>query len=453
MKAAITDKAYVSSIDFLDKREILKEVLDITGEASTIIDIMEMTGRFVQADQPEYHHFVNDYIFQSGIVTAIDVVLDGADAGATNNKIKITVATVDELPIPTELVMFPNERIGYVEAVDQAAKTFTARALSDADADCISPVATAVNVADVCIYFSSGAGEGTASEQDRQPRWSRSANFIQIFKTANSLTELQKVAAMEVEYNGSNRIMFKLQHDTLLKQRMKIAFGLLSGKKAKFTGTDGKEVYLTQGLWHYIKGGDGSVSTTGGVVTPLGGAAVTKAKFRTMSRALDKKGAPKEYWGWLGGDLNADLEEIFHGTTSINAGGGILYNSWGSGNGSAKALDLGVKSVQMYGRTWHIKTLEAFDLPELYGAAGFNFGGAGFFIPTGKIRVDHGSKSVERLRVRYLSGDGSDLKYIENKWGKLFGQDALDRSLLGFSYESVMGLEALGISHFALMTK
>lgn len=450
MSAAILDKAYISSINFMDKPDILADVLDVTGEARTIVDIMEMTGRFAVTDQPEYHHFVNESVFQSGAITVIDATLDGSDAGATNKSIKCTVATASELPVVTELVMFPNERIGYVN--DVTGLTFTARPLSDADEDTISPVGNLVEVGDIAIYFSSGAGEGTASEQGRRPRWQRSANYIQIIKSQNSITDLQKAAALHVEYNGQDRVMFKLQHDTLLHQRMKIAFAMLSGKKAKFTGEDGNEVYLTQGLWNYIKSGDGSVLTTGGVVTPLAGSAVTKQKFRTQSRALDKKGAPKEYWAWLGGDLNADLDEIFHSTTSINAGGGILYNSWGSGDGSKKALDLGVKSISMYGRTWHVKTLEAFDLPELYGATGYNFAGAGFFIPTGKIKVDHGSKSVERLRVRYMSGDGTDLKYIENKWGKLFGQDALDRSLLGFSYQSVMGLEALGIKHFALMT-
>ncbi|RLD00733.1 MAG: hypothetical protein DRI46_06635 [Chloroflexi bacterium] len=447
----ITNKSYISSIAFMDEPDLLEQVLEVQEEEKGIYDIMEMMGRFVVTDNPEYHHFVNRYVFKSAEIAAIDPDTDGSD-GSDGNDLVVTIVSEDTMPVVSEVVMLPNQRIGWVSAVDFAAKKVTVKRLSDDAGDILSPAGNLVAVADIMIFFTQASGEGTFSPVGRKSEWLRTINNIQIFKEANSITDLQKTSAIKVKYNGDWYVMYKLQHDTYRRFRGKISYGLLHGKKAKFVDGDNKDVYMTQGLWNYCLGGDGSLYTTGGVVYPLSGATIAKTDIRSLSRQLDKRGTPREVWQWVGGDLRADIDDVLL-TLEETKAGGIVYNSFGTGDGKQRALDLGVDSYRMYGRTHHLKTIDAYDHPEVFGASGYDFAGSGFIIPTGKIKVDHGAASVERLRVRYMAGDGTNLKEIETVTGKLAPTPTDDEAVLRFSYQSVMGLEALGIDMFGLIQK
>src|SRR5688572_18755953 len=91
------DKAYISTIDLLDERELLHEVLDVTGEDAGLVDIFEITGRMVQSDQVKYNAKTNDYIFRSATINAIDGTDNGDKPAATNEDILITFTTDEEL--------------------------------------------------------------------------------------------------------------------------------------------------------------------------------------------------------------------------------------------------------------------------------------------------------------------------------------------------------------------
>ncbi len=446
-----TTKNYISSINFLDKRDILEEVLDVTSEDATIIDIMELTGKFKVTDVPKYDHFENEYLYSSGVISAIDGTDNGEDSGATNEDIQFTLTADDELPVVNELAMFQNKRVGLVKSVNTGTRVVVVVPISDDSADALSPAGNTVQVGQNVIFYSNASPEGSDDPSGRRPRFNRSQNNIQIFKTSAKITDLQKVSKIEVKYGGKDYIMYKLQHDALQKHRMDIAHQILVGKKAVLADPiTGEDVYLTQGLRNYILSGDGSVNTSGGVDVPLS-VAITQSNLRTMNRALDKRGAPKEAWFWVGGDLRADLDEIL--LTLEGVKNGVVYNSFGIGNGANRALDLGVDSIKIYGRTHHIKTIAAYDNPEALGATGFNFGGEGYLIPTGKIKADKSGNMMDRLCMRYMSGDGTDLKHLETLTGKLAPIPTDTEAALKVSYESIMGLQALGIRQFGIFSK
>jgi hypothetical protein len=445
-----TNKTYISSINFLDKRDILESVFDVTGEESTIIDIMETCGQFKVTDVPTFDHFENNYLYEAGVIATIDGTLNGEDSGATNENISMTLTADEQMPVVGELAMFQNKRIGYVSSVTNGTRTVVVTPQGIADANTLSPVGNLVAVGQTVIFFSNASAEGSVDPIGRKPRFTRSQNQIQIFKTAAKITDLQKVSKVEVKYAGSEYIMYKLQHDTLQKHRSDIAFGLLTGKKATLTDPNGTEpIYMTQGLREYILGGDGSVNTTGGVNVALS-SAVSQANLRTMSRALDKRGAPKEAWLWAGGDFRADFDDVI--TTLEGVKNGIVYNSWGIGDGKKKALDLGVDSLKIYGRTLHVKDIKAYDHPQVFGATGFDFASEAYVIPTGKIKIDKSGNTQDRLMLRYMSGDGTDLKHLEVLTGKLAPTPTDSEAALKVGYESVMGLQAAGIRQFGIFS-
>lgn len=440
---ARVDREYVSSIAFMEQRDILKEVLDVTSEDTNILDIMDMAGRSEVTDVVDYHHFENDYLFTSGLISAAVTGGSGVDVACV-----ITVATTDELPVVGENAMNDDSKlIGWVSAVDTGAKTFDLKPKVGTNWTVTGIPASG----ETMIYFSGSFGEGSEDPEGRQPKWNRSVNNIQIFKESGTITDLQKVSKVEVNYDGKPHVMYKMQHDTLMRHRAKIAYAYLVGEKDKRTDADGNAVYNTQGLRQYILGGDGAVATTGGVEQGYTAGSFAKSDFKVMSRKLDKKGAPDEYWAWFGGDLHAENEDMFHSLDNVK-NGGIQYNSFGKGDGKKKALDFGINSVYLYGRSYHFTKLKAYDHEELFGAGNFDFAEEGYLIPTGKIKVDKGGATKERILNRYMSGDGTDLQHVETVTGKLAPNPTSTKSVLSVGYESVCGLEVLGVKHFGMFS-
>jgi hypothetical protein len=451
----VVDKAYVSSIDFLDQREILNELLDVTSEEQTIIDIMELTGRMVPTAVPTYSQFTNDYVFVSGTISAVDATANGeAVAGPTNETLILTLGADEQLPVIGETALFGNKRQGRVTAVNTSTRVITVTPFSNAAADTLSPVGDTVVATQKVTFFSGSYGEGSDDPTTKKPRFVRSENQIQIFKEAGEITDLQKVSKTEVKFQGKDSVLYKVQHDTLLRHRAKIAYQFLIGKKANLEDADGNAIYYTQGLREYILHGDGTVLTSGGVDVPLS-ATIDRDDLRAMSRALDKRGAGLEYWMWNGGDIDADLDEVLTALEGVK--NGIVYNSFGIGNGKNRALDLGVDSFRTYGRVFHKKKLAAFDHTEVFApSTAFDFASESYLIPGGKTKVEGGG-TVDALRTRYMSSDGTDFGpasiYKETLTGKLAPVPTNTRSVLHWSYESIMGLEALGIKQFGIFSK
>lgn len=144
----VYDKKYVSSVNFLDQREILNKVLDITNEESSFLDIMELTGRSAPTSVPTYHHFVNEELYVLATVTAV--------TGSTTTSVTATIdATAWAYVNAGELVLFPDGKVGYVfskSGSNVVVKSVDASTLTLAPADKIS-------------FFSNAAGEGSLSPE------------------------------------------------------------------------------------------------------------------------------------------------------------------------------------------------------------------------------------------------------------------------------------------------
>jgi hypothetical protein len=448
------NKNYISSIDLMDERVILDQVLDTTSEDATIVDILDMTGRMVQTDQIKYSHFTNDYTFRSGTIAAIDAVNNGeAVAGPVNEPISFTLSSDEELPIQGELALFQNKRQGRVSTINPSTRVVTVKPFSNAIADTLSPAGNSISISQKVSFFSGAYGEGSDDPASKKPTFKRSENQVQIFKTAREITDVQKVSTIEVKYDGKKFILYKMQHDALLEHRAKIAFHFLVGKKGTMLDEEGNTVWTTQGIRQNILHGDGTVMTSGGVDVPLT-STISLTNLRTMSRALDKRGAGLEYWLWCGGDLCADLDDVLSSLGNLTAGG-ILYNSWGKGDAKQKAIDLGVDSFSLYGRTFHKKLLKAYDHPEVFALnANFDYSYEGYLIPGGKTKIDHSGATIDAIRTRYMSNDGTDFgKWNETLTGKLAPVPTNTKSVLHIGYQSIMGLECSGIRQFGIFSK
>lgn len=422
------DKAYVSSINFLDQREILNKVLDIHDEESNILDILELTGRSVVTSVPSYTLFVNESLYKS--------VIAGSVASAVGASVDVTIASASHtssgkqsFPRIGEICMTDSGAYGYITAKDtstDSAHVITVKGLTG--------TAPSISATDVLTFISNANAEGSGSPESRRYGLTSQTNNIQIFKEKFQITDIQKVSKIEVEFQGKPYFMYKGQHDSLLKFRSDIAYGLLFGQQSSgLTNIDGETIQTTRGLDQYITDGGISYNYT----------AMDASKLKEIERKLNAGRCPSDYFMFVGSELNMEFDDLFSGMTHLDQVG---YKSLG---GKDRAVSLGIDSHKIYGRTFHKKVLAGLDHPGVSAAGDMKHNKSGYLVPTGQTKTEkNGGGMVDRIRTRFMAGDGTDLKYREIILGGLAPTPTDERSVLEVHYESVQGLECCGVEHF-----
>jgi hypothetical protein len=430
-------KSYVSSVNFLDQREILNKVLDITNEESSFLDIMELTGRSNPTAVPSYSHFVNEELYVLGTVSAVTGSGVSAATGGT------VTATIDAAAFAYvnvgELVLFPDGKVGYV-----ASKAATTNiVIKSVDTSTLT-----LTGSDKISFFSNAAGEGSLSPDAKRWGATKYDNQVQIFKGKFSITDIQKASKVEVEFQGKPFYMYKGQHESLMKFRGDISSALMFGRKSStqfsdgspnLTDAEGKPVQTTGGLDQYVTsyGYNQNLLTAG---------TITLAEVATLTQELNKLRAPQEYFLFVGTSMNIALDNLFN-----NLGNSALLSQGARFQIAGKTLELGIDTVKIYGRTFHKKHLPLLDHKNIINFTGaYNAKDAIYGAPATKQKTNDG-QMIDRIGVRYMNGDGTDLKYREILLGGLAPVPTNERSVLEIHYESVQGLEVLGANHFFKM--
>lgn len=422
------NKSYVSSINFLDQREILNKVLDIHDEESNILDILELTGRSVVTSVPSYSLFVNESLYKS--------VIAGSVASASGANVDVTLASASHTssgkqshPRIGEICMTDTGQYGLVTAKDtttDSAHVITLKGLDNSTA----PTVTAT---DVLTFITNANAEGSGSPEARRYGLTSQTNNIQIFKEKFQITDIQKVSKVEVEFQGKPYYMYKGQHDAFLKFRSDIAYGMLFGQQSSnLTNAAGETIQTTKGLDQYVTNGGINYNYT----------SMDASKLKEIERKLNANRCPSDYFMFVGSELNMEFDDLFAGVSNL---ANVSYKALG---GKDRAVSLGVDSHRIYGRTFHKKVLAGLDHPGVSSAGDMNHNKSGYLIPTGQTKTEKGGGMVDRIRTRYMAGDGLDLKYRETVLGGLAPIPTDERSVLEVHYESVQGLECCGVEHF-----
>lgn len=419
------NKSYVSSINFLDQREILNKVLDITNEESSFLDIMELTGRSSVTSVPQYHHFVNEELYVTGTVAS-----GGATAAVS---LTLTIdATAYAAVNAGELVLLPSGKVGYVVSKGSS-NTIVVKSVDGAN--------IVVADASTVSFFSNAAGEGSLSPNSKKWGVTKYFNQVQNFKSKFDITDIQKASKVEVEFQGKPFFMYKGQHESLMKFRGDISAALMFGRMSATQFSDanpalvdaeGKAVQTTMGLDQY--------ATTYGINQDVATAGtVALADIQTLTQTLNKARAPQEYFLFVGTTQNILLDNLFN-----NLGNSALLSQGARFQVAGKTLELGIDTFKIYGRTYHKKYLPLLDHKGIINFAGaYNAKDAAYGVPATKIKTNDG-QVLDRIGVKYMAGDGLDLKYREILLGGLAPVPTNERSVLEIHYSSTQGLEVLG---------
>jgi len=442
------NKSYVSSVSFLDQREILNRLLNVTNEDASFLDVMELMGRSVETSVPEYHTFVNSEIYEGAVTTkasgAVTVESSiGAGSGGTAKReftLELAASPSTEEVRAGDLLMLPNGNVGYVKSIT-AAKLEIKSVGSDLYAS-----ASDLNGKKV-VAFSNAAGEGSNSPKARRLNPTKQSNQVQIFKEKYVITDIQNASKVEFEFKGQPYYFLKGQHEALTRFRSDIAFAMMYGQKSgdKFSDSsygilqdaEGNPLQTTQGLHHSI------TSSAGRKITNSSALAVTD--FAALTKTLNQARAPQDYLIFTGTEGSVQMDNMLNALTGAGLTGARF-------DVTGQSLDLGIDAFKLYGRTYGKKYLPMIDHKQVV-----NFTGSAaleqfaYFVPNDKIKAAGSGESLDRMRVRFMAGNGTDLKYREIMLGGLAPTPTDERSVLECHYESVQGLEVLGVEHFVAM--
>lgn len=433
------DKNYVSSVDFLDQREILNQVLNVTNEEKSFVDIMEMMGKSVVTGNPTYHHWVNEEIYQTLTVDAsgTDTALDA------NNRQTVVLKnnTVNNVRAG-EVVMLPDGTTAYVYSIDRANNEVELEPIG-------SGTQVAYTYADdlVLAVIGNAAGEGSFAPEGRNVGVSKASNQVQIFKESYKLTDVESANRIEFNFNGKPFYFLKGQHEALMKFRADIAqtmlFGRISdagfaagGAGASLVDANGKPIQTTRGLNEYIEDNGIQENLSGGEIIDLD-------LFADLARTFAAKRTPKTYTVYTGVEPKIQIDNMANALTS-----GASFSPNARIMVDGKELDLGMDRLSIYGYNYNIKMLPIFD-HQNYAAS---FKKRAFLVPEGTVGTIDGGQ-VERMRMRFMESNlGFDAKYRELLLGGLAPTPTSSESVLEIVYESRQGLEVLGSEHFAQIT-
>ncbi len=400
-------KEYVSAIDFLDTREINKNVADIQNE-DALTDILNFGDRkvVISTGQPIYRTFVNESIFKLGDTTGASVL--------TNNTPSITTAftaATSGYTQPGDLVIFPTRAMaGYVYSV------VTSSGIDTVVVKSVNGANLTTTAGDQLSIFSMAYGERSDAPQNLAYGLTPYFNKYQIFSVTSQITDVQNAATIEVEFEGQNKYVVKDHIDKAIKLKGSINAAYIGGDMSLTSFSDVNPYITDQNI---VAGGGGgyAVQTTRGInkYIELYGTTLNpgNVSFGAIDDAQDNllaKRAPKNQLV-VGSSKANRIYDVF------------LKNLGSSGVNSVRLvvdgneIDFTVNKFEYGGFTMNKATLPILDHPTLFKYVP-QIANSMFWLPY-DLRVKiYGGGYDPALRVRYVPNQA---KYGNEMIGEAHG--------------------------------
>ena len=430
---------YISSLSFLQHsfvqgREILSSVLDVQNEEDSFLDVMQALGKLKPTSQPVYHAFVNEALYKDNEITI-------SEAGSgTGKQSDIACSALGNARVG-DLMMGASGEVYLLTKVDAT------DGITFVPVDGTGTASDYNASGDKFKVFSNAQGEGSGVPDPIKYGLTKQSNRVQIFKNKYRISDIAKASKVTVEYKGKPYFMYKGAYEALQRFRGDISNALMFGKGSGdfYAGATvgdmnigGNAVQTTNGLKEELKAG--GILNSG---TPYDHGTNVLTTLETLTSALNKARAPKDYWMWVGTAANIAIDNALNGLS-----GSVLTGA--RFNVDGREIDLGIDKFSIYGRTFNKKQLAILDHNEL----GDTVTGSGeiYLVPTGQVKVAGGGGSQDYLQVRYLEGDGNNFSFRETLTGGLAPTPTSADAILDVNYQAIMGLEVLGKEHCAIVT-
>jgi hypothetical protein len=449
--AVATTSNYVSSVDLVEiigsdsastasealhKRDVDEQLIKRYGNQG-ITGLMELLGSKKETSAGTFEHYEENFLHNNftGVVGSTDGVLEIADSSLDTGSAGGNSALRDG-----DIIMGASGALYYVTVI------------TDTDTIIIKEVADGSFPAAGCDTSYCIVGNAWAEQTDQPegltPRVSHYSNKCQIIKESFVVSGSEATNAVWVKTDGGYLWYLKGEADTQQRFQDYAELAMIVGAEASSlddgaTDGAGSAVVTTEGLLPFMENKGQSMD--------LGSSAITMADFDAAVKSLDKYRGSKEMALYAGINLSLDVDDLL-ASQGAYAAGGANYGTFA--NNKDMALNLGFNSFSRGGYTFHKKTYDLFNRPDLLGGTGFNYNGYGMCIPMDSQKDAKSGEKIPSLRMRYKAANG----YSREMEHWLTGSAVLQNKTntmdeLRCNYRTERGFEGFAPNRFLLFKK
>tara|TARA_A100001515_G_scaffold124948_1_gene109494 strand:- start:608 stop:2050 length:1443 start_codon:yes stop_codon:yes gene_type:complete len=432
--------------NLLAKRDVDEQLIKRYGNQG-ITGLMELLGTKKETTQQKFEHYEETFLHNAFDAT-IDANGDFTIANAFDDDGDGTGNTALR---DGDIIMGGSGVLYYVNAADAAQPNndFTIKNVSNGTR------ASAGSDTKFCIVGNAYAERTDQPGEGITPRVIQYSNRCQIIKESFSVSGSEATNAIYVKVNNQEfgtGYLWYLQGEADTYQRFMdyCELAMIVGDQGDGTlsNTDSDDastpfVSTTEGLLKFIE--------NKGQTMDLGSSAITMADFDAAIKSLDKFRGAKEMALYAGINLSLDIDDLL-AAQGAYAAGGANYGTFA--NSKDIALNLGFNSFTRGGYTFHKKTYDLFNRPDLLGGDGFKFNGFGMCIPMDNQRDPRSGESIPSLRMRYKAANGYSREMEHWLTGSAVLQNRTnEKDELRSHYRTERGFEGFAPNRFLLFKK
>jgi len=436
-------KSYVSAIDFLDQRDIDPNIYDQSRDRA-FTDIMKIVNRYKPATMFYYNNFVNNDVYEVGTISAVSTT------GLA--QIQFTINTASTFPRVGDLIMTSNSNnIGkqarvQVVTFGSGTATLTVRSVGG------NAVPFYATVGDSVAFSSNAFAEKSDAPTNRRYGLTKYYNNIQIFREVDEISDVQKVAKIEVNVGGDYHILPYQTIQKVIKMNGDISVQMLAGSQSSTLFNDaspfladptsGLPVQTTGGLdWYCINYGINDQAASLGTFG-----------FTELDDIIDNfiaNKAPLDYFVFMGSRSYRIISKFLKQLGSSSVDSRRL-------NVDGKTFDFNVEHLSYGGYEFDFVHVPIFDHPQLFSSTlRADVNGSLYLVPKDSVdTVDNGRQA--RIQIRHtptpLMGTSANKSAngIITEWrtGALAEIPTGSVMQLHTDWETAQGLECLAVKHF-----
>ena len=444
-------KSFVSAIDFLDQRDIDPNIYDQSRDRA-FTDIMKIVNRTKPAKMFFYNNFVNNDVYEVATV-----------ASATGSGTPTVTITLNATTFP---------RVG-----DLIKTSNTSNIGKQALVQSVSGNVIVVQSVDNSNFFAVGTdkvqfGSNAFPEQSTAPTNRRYGltkyyNTIQIFREVDEISDVQKVAKIEVNVGGDYHILPYQTVQKVIKLNGDISVQMLAGTPSAASLTVANNTMFTNAapanstavLTALPSGAGLPVQTTGGLdwyTTTYGisdsASVLGTFGFVELDEIIDNfiaNKAPTDMMVFMGSRAYRLISKFLKQLGSSSVDSRRL-------NVDGKSFDFNVEHLSYGGYEFDFVHVPIFDHPQLFSATLVaDINGSMYFVPKDQVdTVDNGRQP--RMQIRYTptpfmgsaANKSSNGMITEWRTGALAEIPTSSTMQLHTDWETAQGLECLAVKHF-----
>ena len=424
-------KSYASAIDFLDQRDISKELYDQSRDVA-FTDIMKVVNKTKPAKMFQYHHFVNNDVYETANVSAVTTT------GAA--QVVFTINSATGFPRKYDAIKTSNAanvgKEGWISSI--SGNTLTVESVDGTN------FTVAVN--DKVQFISNSYPEKSTYASNRRYSMTKYYNVIQIFGEVDEITDVQNVARIEVDVNKDGKkgmLAYQtIQKYTKLKGDISaqmlvgtLGDGLFSAASPLLADpTTGYGVQFTGGLDWY--------ATTYGIsdsVASLG--TFTFTDFDEILNNFIANKAPNSYYCFCSSRPLGILSQFFKnlGSSGVTSVRMVI---------EGRSLDLNVEQISYRGFTLKLVHVPIFDHPNIIGTTLADINGSLYMVPDTMVDTVGGGQEPY-IQIRYTPtpyigsspNRSSDGMVTEIRTGALAEISTSEEEILRTTWKTRQGLD------------